>query len=75
MLWKDFKETEDCESCPLLDTEICPGGWRCYGGEPIEPPCCSFNDDTDLDKWVEDYFERQIKWEEQEDARIRGGLT
>lgn len=54
MLWKDFKEKEDCYGCPLLEHEMCTGGYQCYGGEPIEPPCCNFDDDTDLDKWVDD---------------------
>lgn len=71
MLWKDFVEDENCDNCPLLKSEICPGGFHCYGGEPIEPPCCSFDDDTDLDKWVEDYFEQQRAFEKREDARIR----
>lgn len=71
MLWKDFVEQEDCAGCPLLENEICPGRWRCYGGEPIEPPCCSFNDDTDLDEWVNQYFSRQRRYEESEDKRIQ----
>lgn len=71
MLYKDLKETEDCSDCPLLKHEICPGGWACYGGNPVEPPCCSFDDDTDLDKWVSDYYARQRRWEEAEDRRIQ----
>lgn len=71
MLWKDFAEHEDCAGCPLLENEICPGRWRCYGGEPIEPPCCSFNDDTDLDEWVNQYFSRQHRYEEAEEKRIQ----
>ncbi len=71
MLWKEFREQEDCSECPLLEAELCSGGFCCYGGEPIEPPCCSFDDDTDLDKWVENHLIQQLKWEEQEDRRIR----
>lgn len=70
-IWKDFAEKEDCDGCPLLESEICPGGFRCYGGEPIEPPCCSFDDDTDLDEWVSDYFDRQRRYEEAEDKRLQ----
>lgn len=40
------KDIEDCDGCPLLDND-CVGGWTSGGGgEPIEPPCCSWNDDT-----------------------------
>lgn len=69
MLYKDLED--DCDNCPLKQHDICSGGWQCYGGEPIEPPCCSFNDDTDLDKWVDDYFERQRVWEDAEGRRIQ----
>lgn len=55
---------EDCTLCPLLKAELCTGGFTCYGGQPIEPPCCSMDDETDLDKWVEDAFEQQRKYEE-----------
>lgn len=71
MLWKDFSEQEDCEGCPLLENEICPGGFSCYGGMPIEPPCCSFDDDTDLDQWVETYFADRRRREEAEDRRLQ----
>lgn len=71
MLWKEFAEKEDCDGCPLLENEICPGGFRCYGGKPIEPPCCYFKDDTDLDEWVNDYFDRQRRYEEAEDKRLQ----
>lgn len=71
MLWKDFAKQESCDGCPLAENEICTGGWACYGGEPIEPPCCSFDDDTDLDEWVIRHLEQQRAWEEREDRRIR----
>ncbi len=71
LLWKEFAKDESCDGCPLLENEICPGGFTHYGGRPIEPPCCSFDDNTDLDEWVSDYFER-LRWlEAQEDARIQ----
>ena len=45
-----LKEVDgNCEICPLLEENICPGGYRCYGGAPIEPPCCSIDEDADLD--------------------------
>ena len=55
---------EDCELCPVLKAELCTGGFTCYGGQPIEPPCCSMDEDTDLDQWVEDALERERKYEE-----------
>lgn len=65
MLWKDFKQKEDCYGCPLLENELCNchGDIVCYGGEPIEPPCCNFDDDTDLDKWVDDILARRRRRE------------
>ena len=58
-----FKDFDDCELCPLLEEGICPGGWTCYGGEPIEPPCCSIDEDTDLDQWIADYYESERQYE------------
>lgn len=58
-------EIEDCENCPLLKEEICPGGMTYSpSGTPIEPPCCSFDDDTDLDQWIEDYYDRKRRYKE-----------
>lgn len=49
-------EITDCENCPLLKEEICPGGMTSSSdGTPVEPPCCGFNDDTDLDQLIDDY--------------------
>ena len=74
LLWKDFAEEESCDNCPILAAEICPGGWTCYGGEPIEPPCCSFDDDTDLNEWVSRYYDYQNKsMEEYDEKRKREG--
>jgi len=65
-----YKEIDDCEQCPLLKEEICPGGWTASpSGSPIEPPCCSFDDDTDLEQWVEDYYENQRRYEEYLDRK------
>lgn len=71
MLWKDFKEKEDCYGCPLLEHEMCAGGIVCYGGEPIEPPCYNFDDATDLDKWVDDMFAQRRRCEEAENKRLK----
>lgn len=71
MMWKDFRKQESCDNCPLLESEICPSGWQCYGGEPIEPPCCSFEDDTDLDEWVIRHLEQQRAREDREDRLVR----
>jgi len=39
---KYAKDIDGCENCPLS----C-GGWKSDGnGEPVEPPCMSWNDDT-----------------------------
>lgn len=64
----------DCELCPLLKEKICPGGGTCYGGKPIEPPCCSMDEDTDLDQWIADYYDRQRQYEkylEEKDRKER----
>ncbi len=71
MKWKDIADLEDCDLCPLKKEEICSGGWRCYGGAPIEPPCCSFDDDTDLEEWINDYYARRRRWEQAEDERLK----
>lgn len=72
MLWKEIAELEDCEKCPLYINEICPGGFTSSpSGEPVEPPCCGFDDDTDLDKWVSDYYERQKRYENYLDAKYK----
>lgn len=53
MTYKEFCDKDlSCEECPIYKAEICNGGWKCYGGAPIEPPCCSFTDDTDMDEWA-----------------------
>ena len=64
------KDIEDCDSCPLKD-HGCPGGWTSGGsGQPIEPPCCSWNDDTEVYAGMYDreyiYSEQELKWIEEE---------
>lgn len=40
------KDIHGCKECPLLNKE-CPGGWDSDGsGNPVEPPCTSWNDNT-----------------------------
>lgn len=56
LYWKDFKEEESCDNCPLLKAELCTGNFTCYGNEPVEPPCCSFEDDTDLNAIVTKHY-------------------
>lgn len=69
--WKEIMDDECCDRCPLSQEGICPGGWSCYGVAPIEPPCCSFDDETDLDEWVGEYYASQYRYEKAEDERIR----
>lgn len=71
MLWKDFKDKGECDGCPLLEYAFCPGGTACYGGVPIEPPCYTFKDDTDLDKWVDDAFAQERIEKEQREAELK----
>ena len=41
-----------------LSEGICSGGMSSSpSGIPIEPPCLSFSPDTDLDKWISDYYD------------------
>ena len=71
MKWKEFLEIEDCDLCPIKKAELCGGGSSCYGGSPIDPPCCWFEDDTDLDEWIKEAYERQRRYEEYQDKLIR----
>lgn len=71
MLWKYFKQQECCDGCPLLESGLCDGGIVCYGGEPIEPPCYDFDDDTDMDKWVDDMLAQRLRCEEAEEKRLK----
>lgn len=52
-----IKEIEECAECPLGQEDICPGGWVCYGGEPIEPPCCNWTDE-ELEMNIEEYMDK-----------------
>lgn len=59
-----LKDVDCPDGCPLYKEEICPGGMRCYGGEPIEPPCCSMDDEEDLNSWIDNYYDGQRRYEE-----------
>ena len=67
-----YSEIQDCpKGCPVFEAGICPGGYACYGGNPIEPPCTSFEPDTDLEEWIVQHYERELRRDEAEDRRIR----
>lgn len=52
---KDVNEMGSCSICPAFLEEICCGGWKAsHTGEPIEPPCCGWDDDTNITDWVSD---------------------
>ena len=63
MLFKDMLEIDDCTLCPLYKNELCKGGLTSNGyGEPVEPPCTNFDDNTDLDEYVK----RSVQWEKEQ---------
>lgn len=61
----------DCTGCPLIPAHFCNGGFRCYGGAPIEPPCCDMDEDTDLDEWVEEADEKRRAYERRLESKER----
>lgn len=49
------KDISDCNSCPLYRVD-CVGGWTSDGsGNPVEPPCCSWDDDTKVYQGMYDW--------------------
>ena len=58
----------NCDRCPLYD-EFCSGGMVCYGAEPIEPPCYSFNEDTVLQEEYDRFFMARHRQQQIEDER------
>lgn len=61
------KDIDDCSKCPLYESE-CPGGWTSDGsGNPIEPPCTSWNDDDEI--WDGMLESQRIDWEESEERQ------
>ena len=72
MLWKELVDLEDCDLCPLKKEDICKGGWSSdANGMPVEPPCTMFEDDTDLDQWITDYYANYARWAAEQDRQIR----
>lgn len=68
MLWKDFVEETDCDCdvCPIKKNGLCNGtSVACYGGEPVFAPCCEFEDNLDIDEYIETELERIRKYNEQ----------
>ena len=42
------KDITSCDNCPLYKKD-CPGGMTSSpSGTPIDPPCCSWNDDDEI---------------------------
>lgn len=66
LYWSEIMDKEDCSLCPIYDAGICSGGMVCYGGSPIEPPCCSFEPDTELYAWIDGYYDMRNYEFEQE---------
>lgn len=69
---KKASEIEDCEGCPLYGVD-CKGGWTSgAGGQPIEPPCCSWNGDEEIYEGMYsemDYSPQELKWMQEEFER------
>lgn len=61
------------EHCPLYKYGYCSGGMVCYGGEPLEPPCCGFDNDTNLDEWCHKAWEsekKHIEWQKERERKL-----
>lgn len=68
-------DLECSEYCPLYG-EFCKGGMTCYGGVPIEPPCCSFKDEDILQEKYDNFAYSRFQHyryleEEEEKQRIK----
>lgn len=63
-----LSEIEDCSECPIKDEGICPGGWTSgASGQPIEPPCASWDADEEVEDYIQGYYARIQAREEYED--------
>lgn len=62
-----LSEIDDCSICPLTGEGLCPGDIVCYGGEPIEPPCTSWDGDEDVEDYIESVHASILEREEYED--------
>lgn len=66
------REIEDCDYCPLIEEGLCTGGFTSDGrGMPMEPPCCSWDPDEDIDQWIINFYERRRRAEEWADKKYR----
>lgn len=67
------KDIDDCSVCPLYKKD-CKGGWTSGGGgEPIEPPCCSWNKNDEIYEGMYsnntyEPSEQEIAWEKERSA-------
>lgn len=67
----------DCSVCPFNQTYcFCNGGMTCYGGMPIEPMCCSFNENDVLqdiyDRFVwQDYAQTKAEEEKEKQQKLK----
>jgi hypothetical protein len=64
------KEMQGCEDCPLLNDQ-CKGGMTSSpGGEPIEPPCVSWDPDDEVDDMSDKIEADQLAYEEHLDREF-----
>ena len=57
-------DIQDCEQCPLYKEE-CPGGMvSSAAGIPIEPPCTSWDEDQDLDYYMDGFYSSKMVYED-----------
>lgn len=71
LLLGEFKHTEDCENCPLHIHEMCSGGFSQTPNGYTEPPCTSFDDDTDLEEYVDKAYAYRFKEDELEEKEYK----
>lgn len=61
-------DIEDCNECPLMEEDLCSGGWTSgAGGTPIEPPCASWDGEQDVEDYIESVHASILAREEYED--------
>jgi len=50
------KDIDDCDNCPLREND-CRGGWTAgVGGNPVEPPCTSWDGETEVYEGMYDRY-------------------
>ena len=80
MLWKDFRAQDlECEDCPLYIEGLCKPGHAGPNGYLEDPPCCWFEDDTDMEaecgivvarnNAIEDEIDRKWKADKERKAK------